>query len=152
MLWRNSVAPVLIADNRASHSASIAADASTPCTLTPASISGASRRPLPHISSSDVPAACGRCARYHAISASLARGFSACAKRAWSWPAPVTLIFVRSSRGIGTRAAGEGPRETGIDGQCESAHEAEPCCSDCLRRSKDDAALRRSLLDPHACG
>src|SRR5882757_7569844 len=29
-----------------------------------------------------------------------------------------------SRRGIVTRAAGEGPRDAGIDGQCESSHEA----------------------------
>src|SRR5947207_15755450 len=49
-----------------------------------------------------------------------------------------------SRRGIVTRAAGEGPRDAGIDGQCESAHEADPRCNDSRRRSKEAEARRRS--------
>src|SRR5439155_24334648 len=42
-----------------------------------------------------------------------------------------------SRRGVVTRAAGEGPRDAGIDGQCESAHEADSYCNDSRRRSKE---------------
>src|SRR5207249_8342055 len=48
-----------------------------------------------------------------------------------------------SRRGVVTRAAGEGPRGAGIDGHCESAHEADARCNDSPRRSKEAEALRR---------
>src|SRR5436190_8706807 len=39
-----------------------------------------------------------------------------------------------------TRAAREGPRVAGIDGQCESAHEADCCCRDSPRDFKEAEA------------
>src|SRR5947207_12834896 len=42
-----------------------------------------------------------------------------------------------SRLGVVTRAAGEGPRDAGIDGQCESAHEADSGCNDSRRTSKE---------------
>ena len=61
----------------------------------------------------------------------------------------------RSRRGTVTRAAGEGPRDAGIDGQCESSHEADPRCNDSLRSYKEAEALRRSCaiaFRPHRNG
>src|SRR5947207_11580134 len=49
-----------------------------------------------------------------------------------------------SRRGAVTRAAGEGPRNAGIDGQCESAHEADSRRNDSVRRSKEAEAHWRS--------
>src|SRR5438105_3278673 len=49
-----------------------------------------------------------------------------------------------SYRGAVTRAAGEGPRDAGIDGQCESSHEVEACRNDSRRRSREAEARRRS--------
>src|SRR5437867_7757200 len=50
-----------------------------------------------------------------------------------------------------TRAAGEGPREAGIDGQCESAHEADCCCSDSLQIAKE-AVTRAAGEGPREAG
>ena len=50
-----------------------------------------------------------------------------------------------SRRGVVTRAAGEGPRDAGIDGQCESAHEADSGCNDSRRTSKEAEVRRRSI-------
>ena len=36
-----------------------------------------------------------------------------------------------------TRAAGEGPHVVGIDGQCESSHEADCCGNDSSRKPKE---------------
>ena len=49
-----------------------------------------------------------------------------------------------SRRGAVTRAAGEGPRNAGIDGKCESAHEADSRCNESVYRSKEAEARRRS--------
>src|SRR5207248_2685506 len=53
-----------------------------------------------------------------------------------------------SRRGVVTRAAGEGPRGAGIDGHCESAHEADFRCDDSRFRSKEAEALRRECWTP----
>src|SRR5437660_6316882 len=59
-------------------------------------------------------------------------------------PARSTSWFIgRSSRlGVVTRAAGEGPRSAGIDGQCESAHEADSRRDESVRGSKEAGAGR----------
>src|SRR5438046_8198010 len=57
-----------------------------------------------------------------------------------------------SRLGVVTRAAGEGPRAAGIDGQCESAHEADSGCNDSRRTSKEAEVRRRSVLNPNARG
>src|SRR5437016_3055081 len=49
-----------------------------------------------------------------------------------------------SRRGIVTRAAGEGPRGAGIDGQCESSREADSRRNDSHDESKEAEAVRRS--------
>ena len=46
------------------------------------------------------------------------------------------------------RAAGEGPREAGIDGQCESAREADTLRDNSFRRSKEAEVLRRYFVLP----
>jgi hypothetical protein len=43
-----------------------------------------------------------------------------------------------------TRTAGEGPRDAGIDGQCESSYEADSRCNDSRRLYKEAEALRCS--------
>src|SRR6266550_5431772 len=58
----------------------------------------------------------------------------------------------KGGKRLGTmaRAAGEGPREAGIDGNCESSYEADSGCDDLRQRSKEADARRRSfdrLLD-----
>src|SRR5947207_2869437 len=50
-----------------------------------------------------------------------------------------------SRLGAVTRAAGGWPRGAGIDGKCESSHEADCCCNDSHPSSKEAEALRRSL-------
>src|SRR6266513_1124714 len=65
------------------------------------------------------------------------------------WPMRPLRCPLRGSnsrRGAVTRAAGEGPRKAGIDGQCESSHEADCCCNDSRRRSKEAGAPRRSWI------
>src|SRR5438094_728153 len=51
-------------------------------------------------------------------------------------------LRARNSRcGVVTRAAGEGPRNAGIDGKCESSHEADAHCNDA--RGRFNEARRR---------
>src|SRR5216110_1111934 len=59
-------------------------------------------------------------------------------------PLRCSLRGCNSRGGTVTRAAGEGPREAGIDGQCESAREADSRCNDSRRRCKEASALRHS--------
>ena len=56
----------------------------------------------------------------------------------------------QASRGVVTRAAGEGPREAGIDGDCESSHEADSRRNDSLGTSKEADARRRSMSTERA--
>src|SRR5437879_4891822 len=42
-----------------------------------------------------------------------------------------------------TRAACEGPRDAGIDGQCESSHEADSCCKDFRHKPKEAEGAAR---------
>ena len=64
----------------------------------------------------------------------------ACGSRRCAAPEGAQLV----NRGVVTRAAGEGPRDAGIDGQCESAHEADSCGNESVRRSKEAEARRCS--------
>ena len=50
----------------------------------------------------------------------------------------------QASRGVVTRAAGEGPREAGIDGDCESSHEADSRRGDSRLGSKEAEARREA--------